>query len=494
MVEPGAVSSESGLYLLGVKPRRGEASWLTALRGRAQRSLDTLPWPTAQEEEWRRSDLSEIDFNQFRALDPEDNPHLELKINSGDGFSGEARFLNGSCRKLELSSESHRRDVRLLPFNALGDVRSEEIALQTLQGILENGVQTLDNRFLAWHFSSLSHGIFLYVPAFAEIEDPFLVELTEAGDGRVSAPHVTIVLGRGARAKVILRTKGPRGRAGVQENDGFRARPLEISTADRKWGAFVNLGIDLVVGEAAALEFYHLQNLPMDSLTVVHSASGLERDGHLKTFEAALGSGLLKSRFDSNLNGNGCEAYLNGIYLSTGRQHLDLRTVQRHRAPRTISRAFYKGALRDRSRSIYQGLIKVSAEASKTDAFLTNRNLILSDGSRADSIPSLQIDTSDVKCSHGAATGKLNEDQLFYLMSRGLGREEAAQMLVLGYFEELLASTPRQFAAYVRKLIGVRIGSNGNRETNPTGSSSRSALTDEEARNRLLRKGIDAGR
>jgi Fe-S cluster assembly protein SufD len=136
---------------------------------------------------------------------------------------------------------------------------------------------------------------------------------------------------------------------------------------------------------------------------------------------------------------------------------MDIRTVQRHRAPSTTSRAFYKGALKDRSRAIYQGLIEVSPGAAKTDAFLTDRNLILNDGARADSIPSLRIDTNDVKCSHGSTTGKIDEAQVFYLMSRGLARAEAERMLTLGYFEELLASVPESLAEELRGLIERRI-------------------------------------
>ena len=224
-----------------------------------------------------------------------------------------------------------------------------------------------------------------------------------------------------------------------------------------RWRSLVNLGVDLSVGEAAALEFYHLQDLPMNRLTVAHATARVARDGRLLSLEAALGSGLLKSRLDVGLDGPGSEAFLNGLYLSRARQHMDIRTVQRHRAPSTTSRAFYKGALKDRSRAIYQGLIEVSPGAAKTDAFLTDRNLILNDGARADSIPSLRIDTNDVKCSHGSTTGKIDEAQVFYLMSRGLARAEAERMLTLGYFEELLASVPESLAEELRGLIERRI-------------------------------------
>jgi Fe-S cluster assembly protein SufD len=216
--------------------------------------------------------------------------------------------------------------------------------------------------------------------------------------------------------------------------------------------------MDLVVGEAAGLELYHLQDLPIRSLGFAHGTARVARDGHLLTFEAALGTGLLKSRLDCSLDGPGSEAFLHGIYLSRAHQHMDIRTVQRHRAPNATSRAFYKGAVKDNSRSIYQGLIEVTPAASKTDAFLTDRNLILNDGARADSIPSLRIDTNDVKCSHGSTTGKIDPAHLFYLMTRGLTRSEAERMLIQGYFEELLEGALPRFAEALRKLVDARIG------------------------------------
>jgi Fe-S cluster assembly protein SufD len=124
---------------------------------------------------------------------------------------------------------------------------------------------------------------------------------------------------------------------------------------------------------------------------------------------------------------------------------MDLRTVQRHRSPKATSRAVYKGAVASGGRTIFQGLIEVAPGASGTDAYLTNRNLILGERARSDSIPTLKIGNNDVKCSHGSTTGRLNAEELFYLESRGLSSAEAREMLVVGYFEDILASAPDEF-------------------------------------------------
>ena len=142
-----------------------------------------------------------------------------------------------------------------------------------------------------------------------------------------------------------------------------------------------------------------------------------------------------------------------GIYLAHGGQHMDVRTVQQHKAPNTYSRAVYKGVVRESARAIYQGLIHVLPLAQKTDAYLTNKNLIMDDGARADSIPSLKIETNDVKCSHGSTTGKVQEDELFYLMSRGLTRKDATELIIMSYFQDLIDLAPDHVKANLTQEI-----------------------------------------
>jgi Fe-S cluster assembly protein SufD len=158
------------------------------------------------------------------------------------------------------------------------------------------------------------------------------------------------------------------------------------------------------------------------------------------------------------LEGAGAEARLNGIYYVKEGKHMDMRTVQYHLQRAGQSRAFFKGAVSANGRSIYQGLIDVDENAPGTDAYLTNKNLILNDGARADSIPCLEIRTDDVKCSHGSTTGKLDEEELFYLMSRGLSRTEAKKELIGGFFEELIEKAPEPERESIRSKILDLIG------------------------------------
>jgi Fe-S cluster assembly protein SufD len=179
------------------------------------------------------------------------------------------------------------------------------------------------------------------------------------------------------------------------------------------------------------------------------------KDSSFDRVEVKLGASLARTRIDCSLEGRGAEAQLDGIYYCGPGQHADVGTIQRHVSAGATSRAYYKGAASGGGRSVFQGLIDVSEGAAGTDAYLSNRNLLLGDAARADSIPTLRIGNNDVKCSHGSTTGRLGEEELFYLHSRGFSEAEARELLVLGFFEEVLARAPEGFRE--EALAGIRL-------------------------------------
>lgn len=405
ITEEKLVVEEQDALLRSYLETEREGRWLTELRLQALDRFSHMRWPTPQEEEWRRTDITGIDFLRYR---PQARELLD--------WSAAAPAPSGSGIILTSLQEA---------------VLSQA---ETLKPILLQGFEGLDNRFQAWHYSLLSEGLYLYVPPFLEISEPLVIELEVRGEKAVSAPHVVIVLDRGARVRVILRLK---------EAPGARL--------------LVNAGVDVRIADAAALELVQLQELNEDSYHIHHGRASVARDGMLRHFEIILGGRLVKSRQDCSLEGPGSEALLNGLFFARFRQHMDIRTVQRHLCERANSRAFYKGAVKDSARTIYQGLIEVSPQAAKTDAYLSNKNLILNDGARADSIPSLRIETNDVRCSHGSTTGRINEEEVFYLTSRGLAPGEARSMLILGYFDELLRQLPDTLQEQLRLRIEARL-------------------------------------
>jgi Fe-S cluster assembly protein SufD len=168
----------------------------------------------------------------------------------------------------------------------------------------------------------------------------------------------------------------------------------------------------------------------------------LERDATVNSLLVAFGAGLVKTNVESRLVGPGSTSEMLGIVFGDGAQHFDYHTLQEHAAPSTTSDLLYKGVLKDKARSVFSGLIRADHGAQKTNAFQLNRNLILSEGARADSMPKLEIMANDLRCTHGASTSRLNEDQIFYLMSRALPRAVAVRMMVDGFLAEIFDRIP----------------------------------------------------
>ena len=415
-------------------------AWLADLRAAAAAKFDASDWPSTSEEEWRRTSLRAFEFDSYRA-GGENTPAAHTPADASP-LAGKLVFQNDTLTSASVNAELAGRGV---VFGSLTDIVESAAgdnaapAISRSRETLQRSLDLSDNRFQYWHYALLADAAVLYVPRLVEIGEPFTVDFHLTGDEVIRTPHLLVFLEEGARATVIKRL--------ISQAEG------EVLAVDAD---------DLVVGDAAGLRFVTVQRLNDESLVFSNSRGHVGRDGQLHRTEAALGADFVKTRFVSELAGTGADAELNGLYLPIEEQHMDLRTVQSHAAPRTASRAFYRGAVRGASHAIYQGLITVNAEAVGTDAYLTNKNLILSEDARADSIPSLNISTDEVKCSHGSTTGKLDESQLFYLRTRGYTESEARLTLIEGYFENLIAQTPLMIQDELRDLISGRLADAGD--------------------------------
>jgi len=207
-------------------------------------------------------------------------------------------------------------------------------------------------------------------------------------------------------------------------------------------GGMSNSVVELAPGPASQLNYLHLQNLADTAWNFSTQRMHLRRESLMRYFIGSWGSRLTKAWINMELNGEGSNGELLGLYFPGGRQHLDHHTNQLHKAPNATSDLLLKGALKDRARSVYQGYIKVLPGAQKTNAYQANRNLMLSKQARADSIPGLEIEADDVRCTHGATAGQIPDEYVFYLMARGVGRTNAERMIVQGFFEEVLNRIP----------------------------------------------------
>jgi Fe-S cluster assembly protein SufD len=220
-------------------------------------------------------------------------------------------------------------------------------------------------------------------------------------------------------------------------------------------GGFHNGSIELVIEPNSRLRFVTLQNWGDQTWHFAHQMAHIAKGGHLQWTIGALGSRLAKVNQHVALTGEDAEAQVNGVMFTQGRQHLSYNTHQHHRAPYCRSDLLYKAALQDQSRTVWRGMIKVDRGAQRTDAYQRNDNLMLSRDARADSIPGLEIEADDVRCTHGSTSGRVDEQQVFYAMTRGYTRQEAVRMIVEGFFQQVFDRIPIES---VSEALGEAIG------------------------------------
>lgn len=414
-------------YLRGLN----EPEWLQRVRSAAMERFQGMPWPTSQDEEFRRSDLSSYTFENWAF--EQDTGEVAVVENPA-GLSGTVTFEGARAVRRTLDEDLEKKGVLLLSFRDLQQNPLPAKIAEQVEKTLLDAVANADNRIALWHYVALTHGAIVYVPDFLEIADPFLISFEESGDHVLRAPQVVVVGGTGARFSVVHRMRGS------DEGD-----------------VLYNEGVDITVGDTGAVQYFLYQQGNLDSSFFSNGIGQVGRDGVLKMYTAAFGGLFSKYRFDAQMVGPGGDAFLGGVYFPHEDQHIDMRTVQRHLAKNAHSLTLYKGAVICEAHSVYQGLISVDHEALNTDAYLTNNNLVLGDEARADSIPTLQINTDEVRCSHGSTTGKLDDRHLFYLESRGYNPEEARHLLIQGFFEEVVAHYPEVVQEEIQEIVEQRI-------------------------------------
>ncbi len=435
------------------------AQVLEDLRDDAYKKFQGMEWPSPEEEEWRRTDLSEFDFDSYTPY-PEhggadEEAETEDRAPTESNASGESTAEPDALREVDAAGyirfsagrmrENDTRDIRdalFVDYAQLSlDTGSDDAenavplsgvdgARRMLESITEASVQTIDNRIHAWHYGSFSHGVVVYIPKNTIIEKPIVLDFEEAGTKRYANPQVTVLLDSGAEATVFQR---------VYSRDGSEV--------------LCNAGLNGYISDNASLTLVSLQDVGDEDAYFQHRRIRLERDARLVQFDAMFGSSISKSRTEVELAGAGSEAIVDGVYFAESNRHMDLKTVQYHRGDHTNSRAYYKGAVRGSGRSVYQGLIEVDKTGYGTDAYLSNKNLVLNDGARADSIPSLKIHTNDVKCSNGSTTGKINPEEIFYLMSRGVPKSEAENELIVAFFEDAVRVVPEALTQVLSERV-----------------------------------------
>jgi Fe-S cluster assembly protein SufD len=377
--------------------------WLASCRADALRRLHDAAPPNSAAEEWRYSDVDDVELESV-AFGAGPGPSVRVEGPALDGVTvGAASEFDGPAAD----------SVAQALASTLDD--GDPISLVSLVG--------------------LSDPLVIDVAPGRTVPEPIRVTIP-VGDG-IGAHTAAVVVRAGANSDVEV----------VVSSDGDDVESLEI----------VRIVVD--VASAARVRIAEVCNVGSRVRRISSVVGRVERDASLSIAHAALGGAATRTRFDARLVGRGASGDLRAVYLGTGDQRHDLRTFQRHEAPDTSSNLVFKGALDGRSRAVYTGLIHVGHDARGTNATQSNRIIKLSDDTWAESVPNLEIHHNDVRCAHASAVGPIDEDQRFYLESRGVPPEVAERLVVAGFFEEVLGAFDRSGeGAALRSTVNERLG------------------------------------
>ncbi|MEI7591992.1 MAG: SufD family Fe-S cluster assembly protein [Actinomycetes bacterium] len=412
--------------------------WLRSRRIDASARFLATPMPTSDEEVWRYGRIDELAFDDFLPLVGfADAPSDEISTATAGAIPAGARAMldsvpqragalityNGRIIHSEIQPEWVTRGVG---FGALTDVDGA-VGL----GSVADG---------AFDFFGLANDAFatdpvaLIVPRGVVVDAPFLVIDWVDLEGSMTFPRLLVRVGEDAEVTVFEHHGG----------DNVRALSVPITELD--------------VEQAGRLRYLNVQERGRQTWQIASQLSRVAQDGTILAAQVALGGAYARTRADCRLAGRGASGDLLAIYFGEFDQTLDFRTFQDHLAPDTTSRLLFKGAVGGESRSIYTGLIKVRPQAHGTNAFQTNRTIKLSERAWAESVPNLEIENNDVHCSHASTVGPIDEDQRFYLESRGVPPQVAEQLVVAGFYDEVLAQLPvAEVVAPLRERIVERL-------------------------------------
>lgn len=413
-----------------------EPTWLTERRRAAWDLFQSMAWPNRRDEEWMRTDIRLFNLSKFRwsptgpVMEGPAVGGLSLpasRLGVGVDLAGRVATVDGHCWLSEIAPELQQKGVF---FGTLAEaMTSHEEVLK--QHLFQSCFSAEADRFAALHQAMCSGGAVLYVPRGVSLPKPVHIQ-TLLTPGGSDLSHLLIVIEEGASATVLYESSGT-----APDGDGLHIGAME-----------------LVVGDRAHLKFVNLQDWSSGTWHFAHQKAKVGQDAQLQWTLGALGGRLAKVNQHVELRGRGAHCQVNGTMFAQERQHLSYHTLQHHMAPSTTSDFLYKTALQDQSHTVWRGMIRVDKAAQQTDGYQRNDNLLLSDACRADSIPGLEIEADDVRCTHGSTSGRVDEEQVFYCLNRGFTRQEAIRAIVTGFFQQIF---DRIELESVREALGLAI-------------------------------------
>jgi Fe-S cluster assembly protein SufD len=357
-----------------------------------------LPMPTTTEESWRFTDLKGFDPDAFAVNGTKTLQQTVARKSMLDIDVAGLATVDAGGIEVESAPEGVRFEVLDESHPQLGELVGA------------------DEKFAAQNAACWRHGLLVHVPKGVVLERPLYVRIANPPDGGALFWRLLVIAEPGSRFSLIE----------------------ELSSPDPDLAGYSNSVVELFVGQDAKVEYVSLQNLARETWHFASHRARVGRDAELDWVAGGFGSKKGKVRIENDLAGQGATSRVTGAYFADGDQHLDFDTLQEHIAPHTTSDFAFKGALRDRATAVWRGMIRVEPEAQKTNAYQENRNLLLSPLAHADSIPGLEIEANDVRCTHGATVSQVDREQLFYAMARGLTQADAERLILRGFFQDVL--------------------------------------------------------
>jgi Fe-S cluster assembly protein SufD len=404
---------------------QGEPEWLARRRLDAWSTYERTPMPTTRLEEWRYTDLKRK--LKLDALEP-----LAWTERSFDRDAAPAKLVAAMDADREASGHLVEVDGTVAHTDLREDLAAKGVVLMSLREAVKTHPELLEEhlatealpaergKFQALNAALWTDGIFLYVPRGVRMELPIRVTRWLSEEGAAIFSRTLILAEEGSQVSYVD----------------------EILSDDMEAQSLVSTAVEVLARPSAQVQYVSLQRLGRGPFHLSQQRTLADRDSTLDTLNVSLGASTARLDLNAELRGPGANSDMLGLCFGDGDQHFDHNTSQDHVAPHATSDLLYKGALDDRARSVFRGIIKVHKGAQQTDAYQTNRNLLLAEEARADSLPNLEIEADDVRCSHGATVGQLDQNHLFYLMSRGLPRHVAERLVVMGFLGEVLSRLP----------------------------------------------------
>lgn len=399
----------------------GGPSWLQARRNAAADLFATASMPTAESELWRYSRIDDLDLNRYKPVleKPQATaasipPEMQPILDALDDAAGVVVIRDGWITYVLLDENLASKGVKFGRLTDQGAADQDDADQDVATALGTIAVSTPDSAIAALHDALTIDPLLISVPDGVVVEAPFVVLNQLSVDRGLSCPHLLVQAGVNSQMTLLVH----------HESSDIDALVIPV--------------VEIDCGTGSNVSYLESQLLGPRTWQIGRQASSVGRDATLNSAMVALGGDYARSRISSTLSGQGATATMLAVYFGEDGQMHDVRTTQDHMAPKTTSNLLFKGAVQGKARSVYSGLVHIGKEGQGVNASQTNRNITLSHGAWAESVPTLEIENNDVRCSHASAVGPIDEEQRFYLESRGVPPQMAERLIVLGFFDEVL--------------------------------------------------------